>query len=164
MSLDAPTLDGTVDATGLRIGIVAARFNEGITNALTNGAVEALKKHGASDENITVVRVAGALEIGTIAQRMAKSHAYDVIVCLGCVIRGGTAHFDYVCQGAMDAINHIAERGDLGVGNGVLTVDTLEQAQARTGGAHGHKGAEAALTAVEVAQALKNLEPMVEQA
>ncbi|PCI02852.1 MAG: 6,7-dimethyl-8-ribityllumazine synthase [Zetaproteobacteria bacterium] len=164
MSLDAPTLEGTVDASGLRIGIVSARFNEGVTNALTDGAVEALKKHGAIDDLITVVRVAGALEIGTIAQRMAKSQAYDVIVCLGCVIRGGTAHFDYVCQGAMDAINHIAERGDIGVGNGVLTVDTLEQAQERTGGAHGHKGAEAALTAVEVAQALKNLEPMVESA
>ena len=164
MSLDTPSLEGTVDATGLRIGIVAARFNESITHALTDGAVEALKKHGASDENITVVRVAGALEIGTIAQRMAKSRQYDVIVCLGCVIRGGTAHFDYVCQGAMDAINHVAERGDIGVGNGVLTVDTLEQAEERTGGAHGHKGAEAALAAVEVAQALKYLPPMMEQA
>ena len=74
----------------------------------------------------------------------------------------GTAHFDYVCQGAMDAINHVAERGDVGVGNGVLTVDTLLQAQERTGGAHGHKGAEAALTAVEVARALQNLEPLAE--
>ncbi len=164
MSLDVPSLEGTVNAAGLRIGIVAARFNEAITNALTEGAVEALKTHGAADESITIVRVAGALEIGTIAQRMAKSQTYDVIVCLGCVIRGGTAHFDYVCQGAMNAINHIAERGDIGVGNGVLTVDTLKQAQARTGGAHGHKGAEAALTAVEVALALKNLEPMVESA
>jgi 6,7-dimethyl-8-ribityllumazine synthase len=162
MSLDAPTLEGTVDASGLRIGIIAARFNENITNALLDGAVKALIKHGADESAIRSVRVAGALEIGTIAQRMAKSHQYDVIVCLGCVIRGGTAHFDYVCQGAMDAINHIAERGDIGVGNGVLTVDTLEQAQERTGGAHGHKGAEAALTAVEVACALKELEPMVE--
>jgi len=162
MSLDAPTLTGTVDATGLRIGIVASRFNEAITNALLDGAIAALKDHGATDADITTVRVAGALEIGTIAQRMAKSHAYDVIVCLGCVIRGGTAHFDYVCQGAMDAINHVAERGDVGVGNGVLTVDTLLQAQERTGGAHGHKGAEAALTAVEVARALQNLEPLAE--
>ncbi|MDX8388378.1 MAG: 6,7-dimethyl-8-ribityllumazine synthase [Ghiorsea sp.] len=162
MSLDAPTLEGTVDASGLRIGIVAARFNENITNALLDGAVQALVKHGAQESAIHSVRVAGALEIGTIAQRMAKSQQYDVIVCLGCVIRGGTAHFDYVCQGAMDAINHIAERGDIGVGNGVLTVDTLEQALERTGGAHGHKGAEAALTAVEVACALKELEPMVE--
>jgi 6,7-dimethyl-8-ribityllumazine synthase len=163
MSLDAPSLEGTVDASNMRIGIVAARFNEAITDALLEGAVAALIKHGAKATDMITVRVAGALEIGTIAQRMAKSQTYDVIVCLGCVIRGGTAHFDYVCQGAMDAINHIAERGDVGVGNGVLTVDTLEQAQERTGGAHGHKGAEAALTAVEVAQHLKTLEPMVEQ-
>jgi len=162
MSLDAPTLEGKVDAQGLRIGIVAARFNEAITNALLDGAVDALVNHGATAADIRIVRVAGALEIGTIAQRMAKSHQYDVIVCLGCVIRGGTAHFDYVCQGAMDAINAVAQRGDVGVGNGVLTVDTLAQAQERTGGAHGHKGAEAALTAVEVAQALKTLEPMME--
>jgi len=162
VSLDAPLLEGTVDASGLRIGIVAARFNEGITDALLSGAIEALLKHGADESQMTSVRVAGALEIGTIAQRMAKSQVYDVIVCLGCVIRGGTAHFDYVCQGAMDAINHIAERGDVGVGNGVLTVDTLEQAQERTGGTHGHKGAEAALTAVQVACILKELEPMVE--
>ena len=162
MSLDAPTLEGSVDASNLRVGIVAARFNMAITDALLSGAIEALVNHGAKAEDITSVRVAGALEIGTIAQRMAKSHHYDVIVCLGCVIRGGTAHFDYVCQGAMDAINAIAQRGDIGVGNGVLTVDTLEQAQERTGGAHGHKGAEAALTAVEVACALKELEPMVE--
>ena len=164
MSLDAPTLEGTVDASGLRIGIIAARFNEKITDALLSGAIEALIKHGAKQSDIKSVRVAGALEIGTIAQRMAKSQAYDVIVCLGCVIRGGTAHFDYVCQGVMDAVNHIAERGDIGVGNGVLTVDTLEQAQERTGGAHGHKGAEAALTAVEVACLLKELEPMMELA
>jgi len=164
MSLDAPTLEGTVDASGLRIGIVAARFNKKITDALLDGAVDALLKHGADKTSITSVRVAGALEIATIAQRMAKSQQYDVIVCLGCVIRGGTAHFDYVCQGAMDAINHIAERGDIGVGNGVLTVDTLEQAQERTGGAHGHKGAEAALTAVEVACLLRTMEPMVELA
>lgn len=162
MSLDAPTLVGLVDATGLRIGIVASRFNTSITDALLAGAVAALHDHGATDANITTVRVAGALEIGTIAQRMAKSHAYDVIVCLGCVIRGGTAHFDYVCQGAMDAINHVAKRGDIGVGNGVLTVDTLLQAQERCGGAHGHKGAEAALTAVEVARALEKLEPLAE--
>lgn len=164
MSLDAPTLEGTVDASGLRIGIVAARFNEKITNALLEGAVAALIKHGADETLIRCVRVAGALEIGTITQRMAKSQQYDVIVCLGCVIRGGTAHFDYVCQGAMDAINHVARRGDIGVGNGVLTVDTFEQALERTGGAHGHKGAEAALTAVEVALCLKTLEPMVESA
>ncbi|MDX8382567.1 MAG: 6,7-dimethyl-8-ribityllumazine synthase [Ghiorsea sp.] len=164
MSLDAPTLEGTVDASGLRIGVIASRFNEKLMGSLLAGAVDALLVHGADMDKVKVVRVAGALEIGTIAQRMAKSKAYDAIVCLGCVIRGGTAHFDYVCDGAMRAIGNVAERGDIGVGNGVLTVDTLEQAWERTGGAHGHKGAEAALTAVEVACLLKDLEPLAESA
>jgi len=101
--------------------------------------------------------VPGALEIGTIAARMASTGGYDAIVCLGCVIRGGTAHFDHVCRVSMDMIAAIAARGDLGVGNGVLTVDTHAQAVDRVGGAHGHKGAEAALTAIEVASLLKQL-------
>lgn len=158
MSLDAPHLAGNVDATGLTIGIVVSRFNAEITEGLLEGAVAALKEHGSTDENMTIIHVPGAFEIGTIASRMAQTGRFDAIVCLGCVIRGGTAHFEYVCRGAMDAINSIAIMGDIGVGNGVLTVDTFEQAKERTGGAHGHKGAEAALTAVEVAQLLKTLE------
>jgi len=89
---------------------------------------------------------------------MVMTGRFDAIVCLGCVIRGDTAHFDYVCQGAMDAVGKIAQRGDVGVGNGVLTLDTHAQALERVGGAHGHKGEEAALTAVEVAQQLELLE------
>ncbi len=158
MSLDAPHLSGQVDAAGMNIGIVVSRFNGDITEALLDGAVSALKAHGSSDELLTIVHVPGAFEIGTIAARMAQCGRFDAIVCLGCVIRGDTAHFDYVCQGAMDAIGKVAQRGDVGVGNGVLTLDTHEQALARVGGAHGHKGEEAALTAVEVAQQLKALE------
>ncbi len=157
MSLDAPHLAGHVSAEGLRIGIVVSRFNSDITEALLIGALSALKEHGASDENLTIVHVPGAFEIGTIAANMANSGRYDAIVCLGCVIRGDTAHFDYVCRGAMDAIGRVAQRGDIGVGNGVLTVDTVEQARERVGGAHGHKGEEAALTAVEVARQLQRL-------
>lgn len=158
MSLDAPHLAGNVDAAGLKVGIVVSRFNADITEALLDGAVEALKEHGSSDDDLTVVHVPGAFEIGTIAARMAASGRFDAIVCLGCVIRGDTAHFDYVCQGAMDAIGKVAQRGDVGVGNGVLTVDTHEQARQRIGGSHGHKGAEAALTAVEVTRQLQALE------
>jgi len=158
MSLDAPHLAGNVDATGLSVGIVVSRFNAEITEALLAGAVSALKEHGGSDENITIVHVPGAFEIGTIAANMADSGRFDAIVCLGCVIRGDTAHFDYVCQGAMDAIGKVAQRGDVGVGNGVLTLDTHEQALQRVGGAHGHKGEEAALTAVEVVRCLQRLE------
>ena len=158
MSLDAPHLAGNVDAAGLSIGIVVSRFNATITEALLEGAVAALKLHGADESSLRIVHVPGAFEIGTIAARMADSGKYDAIVCLGCVIRGDTAHFDYVCQGAMDAIGRVAQRGDVGVGNGVLTVDSIEQARARVGGSHGHKGAEAALTAVEVARLLQELE------
>jgi len=158
MSLDAPHLAGNVDAAGLNVGIVVSRFNGDITEALLAGAVSALNEHGSNQENVTIVHVPGAFEIGTIAAKMAQSGRFDAIVCLGCVIRGDTAHFDYVCQGAMDAIGAVAQRGDVGVGNGVLTLDTHEQALARVGGAHGHKGEEAALTAVEVAQQLKALE------
>jgi len=155
MSLDAPRFSGTLDASGLRIGIVVSRFNKEITEALLQGATNALKEHGANDADVRVVHVPGALEIGTIAVRMALSGRFDAIVCLGCVIRGGTAHFEHVCRGAMEAVNAVARRGDIGVGNGVLTVDTIEQAKERVGGRHGHKGAEAALTAVEMARLLR---------
>jgi len=162
MSLDAPHLAGNVDASGLNVGIVVSRFNAEITEALLHGAVSALKEHGSCDENITIVHVPGAFEIGAIAAKMALTGRFDAIVCLGCVIRGDTAHFDYICQGAMDAIGKVAQRGDVGVGNGVLTLDTHEQALQRVGGAHGHKGEEAALTAIEVAQQLKILDQAVE--
>ena len=155
MSLDAPHLNGTVNASGLNIGIIVSRFNEEITSALCNGAVEALKEHGSTDADLTIVHVPGALEIPTIAANMADSGSFDALVCLGCIIRGGTAHFDHVCRVAMDSIGAIAERGTIAIANGVLTVDTVEQALDRVGGAHGHKGAEAALTAVEIATLLK---------
>jgi len=155
MSLDAPQLAGSVDATGMRVGLIVSRFNEDITEALLDGAKQALLEHGAIESDLHIVHVPGALEIGTIAARMASAGGYDAIVCLGCVIRGGTAHFDHVCRVSMDMIAAIAARGDLGVGNGVLTVDTHAQAVDRVGGAHGHKGAEAALTAVEIASLLR---------
>ncbi len=158
MSLEAPQLAGNVDAAGLSIGIVVSRFNASITERLLDGALAVLKEHGADEKSIRVVHVPGAFEIGTIAARMAANGTYDAIVCLGCVIRGDTAHFEYVCQGTMDAIGRVAQRGDVGVGNGVLTVDSVEQARERIGGIHGHKGAEAALTAVEVARLLQHLE------
>jgi len=157
MSLDAPQLSGTVDATGMKIGLIVSRFNGHITEALLAGARDALLQHGAEQDDVHIVHVPGALEIGTIAARMASSGRYDALVALGCVIRGGTAHFDHVCRVSMDMIAAVAARGDIGVGNGILTVDTLEQAEDRIGGAHGHKGAEAALTAVEVASLLASL-------
>ncbi len=155
MSLDAPWFSGAIDASDLRIGVVVSRFNEEITETLLQGAVGALREHGANDSDMRVVRVPGALEIGAIASRMAQSD-FDAIVCLGCVIRGETAHFEHVCRGAMDAINAVAQRGDVGVGNGVLTTETAEQAKERAGGKYG-KGAAAALTAVTMTRLLKEL-------
>jgi len=162
MSLDAPHLVGNVDAAGLNVGIVVSRFNADITESLLAGAVSALKEHGCSDANMMIVHVPGAFEIGTIASKMADSGRFDAVVCLGCVIRGDTAHFDYVCQGAMDAIGKVAQRGDVGVGNGVLTLDSHAQALERVGGAHGHKGEEAALTAVEVVRQLQRIDKGLE--
>ncbi|MDQ6972778.1 MAG: 6,7-dimethyl-8-ribityllumazine synthase [Mariprofundaceae bacterium] len=141
----------------MKIGLIVSRFNGHITGALLAGACDALLQHGAVQDDLHIVHVPGALEIGTIAARMASSGRYDALVALGCVIRGGTAHFDHVCRVSMDMIAAVAARGDIGVGNGILTVDTLEQAEDRIGGAHGHKGAEAALTAVEVASLLASL-------
>ena len=158
MSLDAPHLAGNVDATGMRIGIIVSRFNADITEGLLSGAVAALKEHGATDELITIIHVPGALEIPTIASALASTTNYDALVCLGCVIQGGTAHFEHVCRVAMDSIGHIAECGDIAIANGILTVDTHTQALERIGGSHGHKGAEAALTAVEIATILRKLE------
>jgi len=157
VSLDAPHLSGTVDATGMKIGIIVSRFNENITSALRDGAVAALKEHGSSDADIDIIHVPGALEIPTLAAAMANTGKYDALVCLGCVIKGGTAHFEHVCRVAMDSIGAIAERGTIAIANDVLTVDTLEQALDRVGGAHGHKGAEAALTAIEIATLLREL-------
>jgi len=157
MSLDAPCLEGEVDAAGLSIGLIVSRFNAEITDALLEGALAALQRHGADRNSLRVVRVPGALEIGAAAACMAASGGYDAIVCLGCVIRGETTHFDYVCQGVAEAVGRIANRGDIGVGNGVLTVDNEIQARERIGGSHGHKGAEAALVAVEMARLLASL-------
>lgn len=157
MSLCAPHLAGTVNASGLSIGIVVSRFNGEFTEGLLKGALAALEMHGAKDEDIRIIHVPGAFEISTIAMAMAESGRYDAIVCLGCVIRGGTAHFEYVCQGVTEGVGRVAQRGDVGVGFGVLTVDSEAQARERIGGVHGHKGEEAALTAVEVATLLKKL-------
>ncbi|MDX8408949.1 MAG: 6,7-dimethyl-8-ribityllumazine synthase [Mariprofundales bacterium] len=156
MSEDAPDLQGTVDASGLKIGIVVSRFNQGITDKLLEGALEVLAEHDADQKLIEVVSVPGALEIGTVAAKLAQN-GVDVLICLGCVIRGGTSHFEYVSENVMRAVGDLAARGDVAVGNGVLTLDNIIQAQERTGGSHGHKGKEAALVAVEVAQTLKRL-------
>jgi len=157
MNPGAPDLEGSVSAAGVSIAIVVSRFNGEITDALLTGAVDALLRNGADWEHIHVVHVPGAFELGTIAACMADSGYFQAIICLGCVIRGDTSHYEYICRAATDAIGQVARRGDIGIGFGVLMVENEGQARERVGGKHGNKGAEAALTAIEVANALSAL-------
>lgn len=154
---DVRVIEGSLDASGLKIGIVAARFNEAIVERLVDGAVGALVRHGAKPADITLAWVPGAYELGAVLRRMAAGGDYDALVALGCVVRGSTPHFDYVAGEAATAVAAVAREHDLPVAFGVLTTDTWEQAVERAGGKLGNKGAEAAVTAVETAQVLRQL-------
>ena len=150
----------TIQATeprgeNLRIGIVVARFNQAVTDALLAGALEGLAKHGVADDAVDVVMVPGAFELPLCAQRLAATGRYDALVCLGAVVRGETPHFEFVAGEAARGIADVARRHDLPVAFGVLTTDTIEQALARAGGERGNKGYEAAVTALEMVQVLR---------
>ncbi|EAX48593.1 Riboflavin synthase [Thermosinus carboxydivorans Nor1] len=149
--------EGKLTAQGLRFGIVVARFNEFITNKLLSGALDALQRHGVSDEDIEVAWVPGAFEIPLIAQKMAASKKYDAVICLGTVIRGNTPHFDYVCAEVSKGVAHVALASGIPTIFGVLTTETIEQAIERAGTKAGNKGFDAAMTAIEMANLLKVL-------
>ncbi|MGD1052890.1 MAG: 6,7-dimethyl-8-ribityllumazine synthase [Candidatus Dormibacteria bacterium] len=140
-----------VDATGLRIAIVVARFNEAVSRRLLSGAMGALTGHGAAEADIAVHWVPGSLEIPFAAQEVARSGAADAIVCLGAVIRGETTHYDLVAGGVAQGVTRVSLEHRVACGFGVLTTESLEQAMERSGGKHGNKGADAALAAVEAA-------------
>ncbi len=148
---------GSLDASGLRIALVAARFNDTITKRLVDGAREELLAHGADEDALTTVWVPGAFEIPIVLAKLAASGRVDALVALGCVVRGDTPHFDFVAGACTDGASEVALRHGVPVGFGVLTTDTWEQAEARAGGAHGNKGGEAALTAIETLQVLRDL-------
>lgn len=150
-------IDGQLIATGKRYAIVVGRFNEFITNKLLGGAVDCLVRHGASQQDITVVWCPGAFEIPLVAQRLADSENYDAIVCLGAVIRGATPHFEYVSAEVSKGVAKVGLESDLPVIFGVLTTDTIEQAIERAGTKAGNKGWEAALTAIEMTTLLPQL-------
>ena len=152
------TLEGRLDATDLRFGIVAARFNEFIVARLIDGAVDALVKHGATPADIEVVRVPGAFEMPLALQRLAQARRHDALIALGCVIRGATPHFEYVSGEASRGIGQASLKHDLPIGFGLLTVDTIEQAIERAGTKAGNKGADAALSAIEMASLLRQME------
>lgn len=150
-------IEGKLTAEGLRFGIVLGRFNSFIGERLLEGALDTLIRHGADDAQITVVRVPGAFEIPLTAQKMAQSGNYDALICLGAVIRGSTPHFDFVASEVSKGIAHVSLDTGVPVTFGVLTTDTIEQAIERAGTKAGNKGADAALTAIETANVLREM-------
>ena len=144
-------LEGSLDGAGLRVCVVVSRWNEFVTRRLLEGAEKVLCERGLADGDVTVAWVPGAFELPTAAKWAAASGRYDAVVCLGAVIRGETAHFEYVAGGAAEGIRQAAQETGVPVIFGVLTVDTVEQALSRAGGKDGHKGEEAALAAIEMA-------------
>ncbi len=151
-------IEGDLQARDLKFAIVASRFNAFVVDSLVKGAVEALRRHGASDQQIEIVRVPGAFEMPPVVKKLASGKRFDAIVALGAVIRGDTPHFDYVAGECASGLARISMESGVPIGFGVLTVDTLEQAIDRAGGKSGNKGAEAAMTALELANLLRRLD------
>ena len=151
------TIEGKVVAEGIRIGIVAARFNEFIVSKLVGGALDGLKRHDVKEEDITIAWVPGAFEIPVVAKKMAKSGKYDAVICLGTVIRGQTSHYDYVCNEVSKGIAHISMETGVPTLFGVLTTENIEQAIERAGTKAGNKGYDCALGAIEMVNLIKNI-------
>ena len=151
-------LEGNLVAVGLKIGIVAARFNEFIVSKLIGGAEDALKRHGVREEDIELAWVPGAFEIPLIAQKMANSKKYDAVICLGAVIKGSTSHYDYVCAEVSKGIATVSLNSNIPVMFGVLTTDSIEQAIERAGTKAGNKGFDVAVSAIEMCNVIKTLE------
>jgi 6,7-dimethyl-8-ribityllumazine synthase len=150
-------IEGDLLVRELRFAIVAARFNEFVVEPLVRGAVDALKRHGATDAQIHLVRVPGAFELPLAARKVAQTGQYDAVIALGAVIKGATAHFDYVAGGCASGLASAAQESGVPVSFGVLTTDTIEQAIERAGTKAGNKGADAALCAIEMANLMRQL-------
>jgi len=144
-------------AEGLKFGLVVSEWNNEITDALAKGALETLLKYGVTEEDICFKRVPGTFELSLGAQFMAEYTPSDAIICLGCVIRGETPHFEYICQGVTQGITIVNLEYNTPVIFGVLTTDNFEQAKDRAGGKHGNKGVEAAITAIKMAVLQENM-------
>ena len=151
-------LEGKLVASGLKVGIVAARFNEFIVSKLVSGALDGLKRHDVKDEDIDIAWVPGAFEIPLIADKMAKSKKYDAVICLGTVIRGATSHYDYVCNEVSKGIAQVSLNTGIPVLFGVVTTENIEQAIERAGTKAGNKGYDCALSAIEMVQLIKEVE------
>ena len=150
-------LEGNITADGLRIGIVISRWNDFITKALLDGALDAVRRHGGSEERVTVAWVPGSFEIPVAVKAMAQTGRFDGIVALGCVIRGATSHYDHIAGAVTSGLNSVSLETGLPVAFGVLTVESIEQAIERAGSKAGNKGAEAALVVMEMANLLRQI-------
>ena len=151
------TYEGQLTVKGLKFGIVASRFNEFITRKMLDGALDALKRHGAEEGAIEIAWVPGSFEIPLIAQKMAASGKYDAVICIGAVIRGSTPHFDYIAAEVTKGIAHAGMATGVPVIYGVITTDTIEQAIERAGTKAGNKGFDAAESAIEMANLLRSM-------
>ncbi len=151
------TIQGELDAKGCKFGIVVSRFNDFITGRLTDGAVDALVRHGADAKDIDVVHVPGAFEIPMTAKKLIAQNKYDALLCLGAVIRGATPHFNYVAAEASKGVGALAMQASIPVLFGILTTDNLEQAIERAGSKGGNKGWETALAAIEMVNLYKKI-------
>ncbi len=150
-------IEGNLSAEDIKFGIVVGRFNSLITEKLLEGAVDCILRHGGEEKNITVVRVPGSFEIPLTAKKLAKTGDYDAVICLGAVIRGSTPHFDYVANEVSKGIATVSLETEIPISFGVLTTDTIEQAVERAGTKMGNKGFDAALSAIEMVNVLKNI-------
>ncbi len=151
------TIEGKLNAAGLKFGIVVSRFNDFICDHLLSGALDVLTRNGADEKEIEVLRVPGAFEIPQVARKMALSRKYDAVICLGAVIRGATPHFEYIASEVSKGIAMIGLESDIPVTFGVLTTDNLEQAIERAGTKAGNKGWDAALSAIEMANLYREM-------
>lgn len=150
-------IEGALNAQGIRFCLVISRFNSFIVDSLEAGALDCLRRHGARDEDLTLVRVPGAFEIPLALERLAARGGYDALIALGAVIRGGTPHFEYVASECVKGMAHVSLKYGIPVAMGVLTVDSIEQAIERAGTKAGNKGAEAAISAMEMVNLLRQL-------
>jgi len=150
-------IEGELKAKGLKFGIVISRFNDFITSKLLDGAVDALLRHGAEEDDIDIFKVPGSFEIPMVAKKVALKGTYNAIICLGTVIRGATPHFEYIAAEVSKGIASASMETGLPIAFGIITSDTIEQAVERAGTKSGNKGWDAAITAIEMAQLLKKL-------
>jgi 6,7-dimethyl-8-ribityllumazine synthase len=150
-------IEGNFHAAGLKFAIIVGRFNNFVTERLLEGALDALRRHGANVDEVDVVRVPGSWEMPVVASELARQKRHNAIICLGAVVRGDTPHFDYVAGNAASGLAHVASEHGVVVSFGVLTTNTLEQAIDRAGGKSGNKGFDAAMTAIEMATLMRTL-------